>query len=145
MAARVSLCCSIKSANLSSRTPRSVAGSSFQEGSLRALRAALTAISISSSPAAYTDVISVSLLKVQSVPTPRQLGGSHKTVQRYIRRVHGGKLLARLGGHELIVDEETDGLGVAAPIGGSQLHGDGGHHERGTVKWATQANGASKS
>lgn len=50
-----------------------------------------------------------------------------------IRRIDRGDLLARLGRHKLVVNEEANGLGVGAPVGSSQLHGDVGH-DGGVVK-----------
>src|ERR1700744_6389834 len=60
--ASVSLCSSKASANLYINAPRSVAARSRHEGSLKAARAALTALSTSSAEAASTDVISFSSL-----------------------------------------------------------------------------------
>jgi hypothetical protein len=62
MVANVFAFSSTRSASLFNNLPLAVGGRSFHEGSLNAFRAALTAISTSSGPAAKTLAISCSLL-----------------------------------------------------------------------------------
>lgn len=62
MVAKSSLFFSTRSASFINKLPRSVGDIFFHDGSFRAFRAALTARSTSSAPAAYTDVISCSFL-----------------------------------------------------------------------------------
>lgn len=50
-----------------------------------------------------------------------------------IRRVNRGDLLARLRRNKFVVNEEANGLGVGAPIGSSQLHGEV-RHDGGVVE-----------
>jgi hypothetical protein len=64
MVAKISWCFSVRSASLFINWPRSVGDKLFQEGCFKALRAAATAISTSSAPAAYTDTISDSSLEM---------------------------------------------------------------------------------
>lgn len=45
-----------------------------------------------------------------------------------IRRVDGSKLFARLGRHKLVIDIESNGLGIGASIRGCQLHGQVRHN-----------------
>ena len=60
--AKSSFFCSMRSARRNMSVPRSEAERSFQEGSLSALWAALTALSTSSGPAAWTVAIVFSVL-----------------------------------------------------------------------------------
>lgn len=64
-------------------------------------------------------------------------GPAHKVEWRgcikNIRRVNGGDLFARLGRNKFVVNEEANGLGVGAPIGSRQLHGEV-RHDGGVVE-----------
>jgi hypothetical protein len=55
-----------------------------------------------------------------------------------IRRVDRSDLLPGLGGNKFVVNEETDGLGIGAPVRGSQLHGKVGHDGGMKAAWTRQ-------
>lgn len=118
MVANSSLFFSMRSASLVMSIPRSVAGRRFHDGSLRALCAARTALSTSSTEAECTAAISASVLQPDSSAT---LAKRNRSYHQHIRRVDCGKLVALLTRHELVVDEEAGRLRPSSPVGGGQF------------------------
>lgn len=80
---------------------------------MRAFRAAFTAISTSSTPAAWRDAISSSFLFALSIPLQPEIYGVEG---ENIRGVDGGELFARSGLNKFIVDEKAEWLGVFQPV-----------------------------
>lgn len=108
---------SIRSASLFIKMPRSVAGSNFQAGLLRAARALLTAMSTSSGPAAWTVAISVSSLQRHD-----QFGRTTSQDLQNVRCIYACDGGSGLGVHKLIVDEQAQWLLVLLAIGSSKVH-----------------------
>lgn len=61
-----------------------------------------------------------------------------------LRWVNRDDLLAGLGLHKLVVNEETKGLGVLAPIGGRQLDREVRHSDIGAVEASSASKGGSE-
>lgn len=123
MVARTSLCWSMSAASLNNRSPRSVPDISRHEGSLKAVRAAITALSTSSAEAAYTEVISLS-----SLSKSQSFTASHSSVEDLCSpRIDAGNLLVIARLHPLIVDKQTNRLSVLLAIRRRKLHGQVGH------------------
>jgi hypothetical protein len=109
--------------------PRSVGDMSRHEGSLNALRAAATAVSTSSTLAAYTDAISDSSLGESQLHMP-DVGGKRSCVS--VRGIDRCYLLSITALHPLVVDKETSRLGILPAIWSSELNGEVRHLSCGT-------------
>lgn len=94
------------------------------EEALRALRAAATASSTSSGPAAWTEVISVSSLGDGTGQLPSRRG---RTAAIDLRWVYAGDHFSGLCLDPFVVDEETGWLCVFTAIGSCELDCEVGH------------------
>lgn len=111
------------------RAPRSVAEMPFQDSCLSAACAALTALSMSSTSAAWTDAIFSSVLggEVVSIVVQVRMRDSHVMHSEYednghSRRIYRVNELALGRFDKLIVDKKAGGLGVLDAVGGRQLN-----------------------
>lgn len=112
MLAKSSFCSSINSDSRTKSLPRSVAGSFFHVGALKAARAARTALSTSSALAASTVAISFSVLDtIKRLPSDNTRWNCMNS-----RWVQSGNCLPTRSIHEFVVDEESRWLLVGVTI-----------------------------